>query len=173
VFIGLKKDLLGMEEDSLKTDCEATWVKILFAGKQPLYIGCFYRPTNDDPKALTELDEALKKLTSKNNLPNIILGGDFNTPHINWETNTIVNGQNKPQYGKKLNQTLLDLVNDNMLAQKQHKPTRGENILDLCFTTIPDQIKNIDTVPGMSDHDAVTVDLDIAVKYSRKRPKTN
>ena len=71
-----------------------------------------------------------------------------------------------------LNQTLLDLANDNMLTQVQHEPTRGENILDLVFTTIPDQVKKVNAVPGMADHDAVSAELDTAVKYSRKQPRT-
>ena len=138
------------------------WVKILFAGKQPMYIGSFYRPTNRDPKPLIELGKAVEKLTSKNRLPNIILCGDFNTPDINWTTYSMMTGHNKPQYGKELNQTLLDLVNDNMLSQMQHAPIRGDNILDLCFTTLPDQIKRVEVVPGISDHEAVTIHLDTA-----------
>ena len=122
VFIGVRRDLLAMPEETLDTDCEAIWVKIIFAGKQPLYIGSFYRPTNDDPAALLKLDEALKKLTQKNTLPNIVLLGDFNTPHINWENNTITN---QPQYGYHLNQVLIDLANDNVLSQMQQIPSRG------------------------------------------------
>eukprot|EP00057_Strongylocentrotus_purpuratus_P010558 XP_011665032.1 PREDICTED: RNA-directed DNA polymerase from mobile element jockey-like [Strongylocentrotus purpuratus] len=167
--IGLRKDLLGMEEDSLQTDCESIWVKIFFAGKQPLYVGSIYRPTDRDTKPLEELDKALKKLTTKNRLPNIILAGDFNTPDIDWKTNSI---KRKPQYGMELNQLLLDTANDNMLTQVQHKPTREGNVLDLCFTTLPDQIKQVDTAPGISDHDVVNVEMDTAVKYSRKQPRT-
>ena len=77
----------------------------------------------------------MKKLTSKSTLPNIIWAGDFNTPDIDWENNTIVTGKNKPQYGIPVNQTLIDLANDNMLSQLQHIPSRGDNILDLVFTT--------------------------------------
>ena len=69
-----------MQEESMETDCEAVWIKIIFAGKQPLFVGSFYRPTNADPKSLVNLDEAVKKLTSKTMLPNIILAGDINTP---------------------------------------------------------------------------------------------
>ncbi|XP_072028193.1 uncharacterized protein [Amphiura filiformis] len=171
VFIGVKKDLLAMQEENMDTDCEAIWVKILFAGKQPLYVGCFYRPTDRDPIPLTKLDEAVKKLTGKSALPNIILTGDFNTPDIDWENGTIVTGENKPQYGRHLNQTMINLANDNMLSQVQRIPTRGENILDLVFTTIPDQIRKVETAPGMSDHDAVAVQLDTTVKYARKKPR--
>ncbi|XP_072042992.1 uncharacterized protein [Amphiura filiformis] len=80
-------------------------------------------------------------------------------------------GPNKPQYGKRLNQTLIDLANDNMLVQMQHIPTRGENILDLVFTNIPDQLRKVETVPGISDHDAVIVQLDTTVKYIRRKPR--
>ena len=169
VFVGVRKDLLAVQEDGLDTECEALWIKILFAGKQPLYIGSFYRPTNTDPVPLQKLDEVLKTLTGKATLPNIILTGDFNMPDINWENNTI---KANPQYGKFINQTLLDMGNDNMLSQLQHLPTRGDNILDLVYTTLPDQVQSIETVPGISDHDAVTVHLDTTVKYGRKKPRT-
>ena len=62
--------------------------------------------------------------------------------------------------------------NDNMLSQLQRLPTRGDNILDLVYTTLPDQVQSIETVPGISDHDAVTVHLDTTVKYGRKKPRT-
>ena len=32
VFIGVKKDLLAMQDDSMNADCESIWVKIVFAG---------------------------------------------------------------------------------------------------------------------------------------------
>jgi hypothetical protein len=40
---------------------------------------------------------------SKGNLPNIILGGDFNLPHIDWSLNTV---KPNPQYGKEINKKL-------------------------------------------------------------------
>ena len=46
-----------------------------------------------------------------------------------------------------------------MLEQIVTQLTRGNNILDLCFTTHSDYIEQCTTVPGFSDHDAVIVDL--------------
>ena len=54
----------------------------------------------------------------------------------------------------------LDVINDNSLEQFVHLPTRLENTLDLVFCTYP-KIVNISTVPGISDHDALTFHLDI------------
>ena len=41
-------------------------------------------------------------------------------------------------------------------------------MLDLVYTTIPDQITNIDTVPGMSYQDTI----DTTMKYACKKPCT-
>ena len=62
VFIGLKRYLIGLEEESLNSDCESMWVNIIFAGKQPMYIGSFYRPTNRDPNPLIAPGKAVEKL---------------------------------------------------------------------------------------------------------------
>ena len=48
----------------------------------------------------------------------------------------------------------------------------AENVLNLVFTSSPDQIRNIETVPGMLDHDAVVVQFDTTVKYVGKKPHT-
>jgi len=51
------------------------------------------------------------------------------------------------------------LAHHSMLEQIVTQPTRGNNILDLCFTTHPDYIEQCATVPGFSDHSATIVDL--------------
>ena len=58
-----------------------------------------------------------------------------------------------------------------MLTQVQSNPTRGDNVLDLCSTTLTDQIKKVKVVLGISDHNAVVIELDSAVKYSLKQPR--
>ena len=44
-----------------------------------------------------------------------------------------------------------------------HQATRQNNILDLVFSTHPN-ISNFNTVPGISDHDAIIFDLQITLK---------
>jgi hypothetical protein len=107
-----------------------------------LYIGSFYRPTNNDPNSLRELNLSLRKLSHNGGLPNIILGGDFNCPDINPN----------PQYGYTVNRTLLDTAEEHGLSQHVTEPTRLDNILDLLFTTNPSLVKQVDNCPGMSDH---------------------
>jgi len=52
------------------------------------------------------------------------------------------------------------LINDTSLEQFVHSPTRLNNLLDIVFCAYP-KINNLSTVPGISDHDAITFHFDI------------
>ena len=52
------------------------------------------------------------------------------------------------------------MINDTSLEQFVHSPTHLNNLLDLVFCTYP-KINNLSTVPGISDHDAITFHFDI------------
>jgi hypothetical protein len=69
-------------------------------------------------------------------------------PHIDWGLNI---AKPNPQYGKEISKKLTDIVNKNNLTQVVREPTRGNNILDLMFTTNPGFISSIEVHPGMSD----------------------
>ena len=49
--------------------------------------------------------------------------------------------------------------------------TRGENNLDLFFTTNPSLVKNSTVVPGDSDHDMVVTDCELRPIYNRPKPR--
>ena len=51
------------------------------------------------------------------------------------------------------------------------EPTRGENNLDLFFTTNPSLVKNSTVVPGISDHDMVVTDCELRPIYNRPKPR--
>ena len=65
-----------------------------------------------------------------------------------------------PIYGSVLNTSFFDLINDTSLEQFVHSPTRLNNLLDLVFCTYS-KINNLSTVPGISNHDAITFHFDI------------
>ena len=50
--------------------------------------------------------------------------------------------------------------------------TRGSNILDLIFTTTPDLVNSVQVCPGMSDHYAVTAEVNMRAKPNPKRMRT-
>ena len=66
---------------------------------------------------------------------------------------------------------LLDVIHDNYLVQVQHKFTRITSVLDFLFTNKPGLIKDINTIPGISDHDTVAIDTALKLNVNRKLPR--
>lgn len=62
--------------------------------------------------------------------------------------------QPNPIYGHENNSLFLDIINDYSLEQFVTSPTKGNNILDLTFSSQP-IISGTSIVLGMSDHEAV------------------
>ena len=95
----------------------------------------------------------------------IVLGGDFNLPHINWKNKSIKAGSNQHIQ----HQQLLDMEQELGFEQMQLSPSRESNILDLYFTTYPSLVKSCYTVPGISDHHMVVIDCDVKPRYPKKK----
>jgi exonuclease III len=168
VLIAVKNTILASPVNDLDTGCEIVWARIEIANKKPLYIGSFYRtPSKDDPEIINQLHESVSKLTCKKDgvLLNVIINGDVNTPNIIWEDLTV---NNNPNYSIQLNNTMLDFVNANFLTRLINTPTRNDNILDLVLSTNPDIIYDLEIHPGMSDHNAITYQVNLSVKRQKK-----
>ncbi|XP_065892800.1 uncharacterized protein [Dysidea avara] len=162
VFLCIKKQLQVLEEPSLDTEAELIWIKLTPPNQSPIHICAFYRPPTSDLYPIEQLHLSLSNLLNQSKtLPNILLMGDFNFPGITWNSGY---GQiSIPTYGSRLNSLFLEIINDVGLEQFVHQATRQNNILDLVFCTHPN-ISNLNTVPGISDHDAIIFDLHITRK---------
>ena len=92
---------------------------------------------------------------------------DFNTRDIDWDKLVV-----EPQCTKKsLFGRLLSILGEAGQHQLQRSSTREDAILDLFCTNKPALIKNIDTIPGISDHDGVII-VDTAVRAQlNKKPQ--
>ncbi|XP_028403960.1 uncharacterized protein LOC114526557 [Dendronephthya gigantea] len=99
----------------------------------------------------------------------IIIAGDMNVPDIDWSYTSV---KTNPQYSATVNQTMIDLIDDHGLTQLVTFPTRQESVLDLVLTTHPDLVQNLASVQGISDHSAVSFDLNLSVKLNKKKPRT-
>lgn len=169
MFVAVDNNYITTETIT-KEECEIKWRKINIAGNQSLHIGAFYRQPSSGSEKIEELEKSINTIVegSNGNLPNIILGGDFNLPHIDWGLNTV---KQNPQYGNEINKKLTDIVNDNDLTQVVREPTRGNNtsILDLMFTTNPGLISSVEVHPGMSDHNVIITDVNLKAKSAKKK----
>ena len=99
----------------------------------------------------------------------IVIAGDFNLPGWDWKENRAIH--EKCHY-PNLHYQFVDIINSHGLVQLVDEPTRGENILDLILISNPTRVKNISVVPGVADHDAVQLELDISPdRQKQKRRK--
>ncbi len=169
VFIAVSKQLNSCECTELNNSSESIWVKIQCKNQPWLFVGAHYRPPNGDIQPVIELTSTLTKITQEHPASNIILGGDFNLPSIDWEQASV---KDKPQYGNNLNTAFMDMLNTLGLSQMVSIPTRLSNTLDLLITNNPDMVKNVDTRPGISDHEAVTANIHLNAQRNKKKPRS-
>jgi len=135
-----------------------------------LYIGSFYRPPSAGSKPPKQLDVSLgsiHELCKNNKNSTIILGGDFNVPHIDWESGTFPDGIQD----KNVHQAVLTTLADNNLTQIQKDPTRLDNVLDLYCTNKPGLVKSNTTIPGISDHEIIVTDSNLRPEFQKKTPR--
>ena len=76
---------------------------------------------------------------------------------------------------------LLEIIDEHGLTQLVKEPTRDDNILDLVLTNNVNIINNVRVIPGISDHDMVLFEVNLACRkkkpvrrkiYMRKRADT-
>ncbi|KXJ07594.1 hypothetical protein AC249_AIPGENE23028 [Exaiptasia diaphana] len=166
VFLAIKKSIFySIPFNSFDFDCEVFWLNLLVNGGNPMFIGVFYRPPDSNILPLENLQSSLDLITSGSNLPNIILSGDFNLPSIDWNTYSV---SPNPQYGTRVNNDFLDIINSSSLSQCQLEPTRGPNVLDLVFTSNTNLFTDSSVQPGISDHDAVLFHIKSSIKVFKR-----
>ena len=163
VFIAAHDSLTISEVSNQENNSEIIWAEIQTVGK-PIIIGSYYRPPNAKANSLNDLALSLQNLKKKQN-KHIILGGDFNLPHINWKNKSTKSKSNQQAQHRQL----IDIIQEQGLEQMQMNPSRENNILDLYFTNYPSLVKSCDTVPGISDHHMVVIDSDLKTRYNKPK----
>ena len=121
-----------------------------------IIISAFYRPPN-----CASAESAKCVINELHNIriihPNceFWVSGDFNLPDIDWSNHTI----KSYQHPKSMSLEFLKLPFYCNLEQMVSKPTRGNNIIDLFFTTHPSFVDKCVSIHGVGDHDAVLLDM--------------
>ena len=154
----------------IKSDAELLWIDVQLKNQRKLLLSTFYRPPSSDDEYLKLFDASLLDIhtrTANDRNPPIIVGGDFNLPDINWEHNCVSASSSK----NKLHNSFLSTLADHNLSQMVTEPTRKDHILDLMLTNNPSIIKNVQILPGFSDHEFVLSDSNLAPSYARKLPR--
>ena len=116
-------------------------------------VGTFYCPPHSPAAVWEDLSHSIADVKVKYPNSKIFLGGDFNCPGIDWQSGTLTDSYLLCYSREKL----ISLSQEAQLEQIVPFPTRGPNMLDLCFISHPSIVSECYSVPGLSDHDAVIV----------------
>ncbi|KAL8618296.1 hypothetical protein ACOMHN_061141 [Nucella lapillus] len=168
VFIAAKKEL-QLCEIEISKNIELISGALRLQNEKKATVAAFYRPPSRTDEAYTTATRLeLQQLRRKVKQGILIIGGDFNTPDIDWNTLSIAGNQ----YPIHVNQTLLNFVADSNMEQQVDFPTRQKKTLDLILTTHPSLKTRCKALPsvGNSDHDVVLYDTSLR-PFRPKPPK--
>ena len=136
---------------SVAQGVESLWLALKLKGRDMLQLGCLYRSPSSCLEASTT--EICKMLDDHHNSSShLLLAGDFNYPHINWETVSTTAHEDHPAH------LFLNKLADLFLVQHVAKPTRYRagavpSLLDLVITTEEGMVSHIDYMPSLSKSD--------------------
>ena len=163
VLIAVKKSLT-CELISTSQTSETISVKIKLKGQKKLIICAVYRPPDYSLEQSLEIVNEIRNIFNRNKGAKTFVCGDFNLPDVDW-VNQEIKGH---QYLKSINEAFIEMSHDLGMSQIVDIPTRGQTILDLCFTNFPHLVNKCHLIAGLGDHEIVRIAASISPP--RKKP---
>ena len=164
-IILIKSTLQSQAKPEYNTDSEILWTQLNLIGSKSVLIGAYYKPHELDQTSFAELEKTLNLVNQSNS--QIWLLGDFNLPKIDWQLLTPTPDCKHHTFYSNC----LEAFSDCMLEQMVTSPTRGQNILDLFFTTNPTLVNKTSILSGLSDHDIVLVEVNSRPEIIKQVPR--
>ena len=171
MFILIKDTIEHVEGafSNFKTDCEIVWAQVNLPGSKLLNICSVYRPPNAKIDYMHKLQDHMNQVFSKYRNATYISGGDMNLSCIDWVKDTV-----QPMNKGSTNDThhcsiFLETMQDLGLSQHCLEITRmaSQKTLDLMLTNRPSSVLEVQSLPGMSDHNIVLTKFKLLITRSK------
>ena len=148
-------------------DLEISMAEITTKSNENLLICSCYRPPSSDHSWLDKFNNFLADVCLRHT--SIVIAGDFNMPHISWDSPEKTSGVNE--------NTFAELLHDHFLEQLNTAPTRGKYTLDLLLTNIPNKVKISEILsPAQAelytDHNIIVFELSVRHNHLPKIHRT-
>jgi hypothetical protein len=135
---------------------------VVTSQQQKVLICSCYRPPDSTSNWIDTFNTYLSRACDL--FDNVVICSNFNLPDTSWD-NTIANKTN--------GHPLIEVLNDHFLTQVNNFPTRGDNILDLLITSVPEhviitQIETPENAAVFTDHYVVFYKLNASVTIPAK-----
>jgi len=180
VAIYLRADLAATAEKVLTFSNGVVEAVAVYSEKENLFIcGIYRQPDNsasNHASGVAELNQALQEIGNAiddalEGTPDILLGGDFNVQHANWQSNESLSA-NAPSNG--LHNAMLSFQNKYFLSQMINVPThKAGNILDLLFTNNQQLINEVHAMPSnFTDHYVVEIATHFKSHFAKRHQQS-
>ena len=129
-----------------------------------MIVNAIYRPPYNRSIYFSDLCEEVENTNKKH--PNSVCWtvGDLNLPDVDWKNLDIIGNR----YLKDINERALLFVNNSFQEQQVEDPTRLDNILDIFLTNRHSSTLKCSLIPGLSDHDIVSVKATLSAMFLKK-----
>ena len=146
---GIFKSVREIEHDY---DLEVILVQLTTVSNGEILICSCYRPPNAGKIWMETFESFLNDVCSRQS--KVVLAGDFNLARACWNSHENSNGANE--------RTFIRILDDYFLDQMNNYATRGNNILDLVITSIPNKVYVCEILKPSeaeisTDHNAITL----------------
>ena len=135
VLLAVRNWIKSLKRKDLEGNAEILACELRPDSRRKILAIVFYRPPDTNRDYLKELKKKLCR-ASDAHFDQVLLCGDFNLPNIDWSNGTAISGDS-------IHNDLATLFKDHFMWQMVDFPTRGNNILDLIVTTIPEKVSNV------------------------------
>ena len=153
VFQAIKSEIVCKEMPNFGKDCEILWSSVKIGNCKTLHLASCYNSPQDVLEQFS--DSFYCVFESSYHHPNIITAGEFNLGDIDWSAEVpFANNSVLPP----------SALHNRLHVKCVTRPTSGKT-LDLLFTSYPNVISDVHTIPVISDH--LTILFQINVKASR------
>ena len=156
---------INCSQVTIASPCECIVCRVELTNSKVLIVITAYRPPNRDLLYVHNLCQIIADIYSTYKNAVIWITGDFNSPDINWNYNSVTNNS----YPLDISTLFIDELNSGSFIQMVEQPTRGNNILDLFATNKPFLVRQIKIIPGISDHEIVSVELSLLVPLDKPK----
>ena len=152
VAIYIDKNLAASTDILIDFSNGTNEILALFIKKLNLEVIVVYRPPNTTQDLFKDIIDRINYILEHLPSPDteVFLLGDFNFPHVNWESLDVTGGTADE---KQQARDLMALMETKYLTQFVKEPTRGSNILDLILSNNHGIIHKYELAEtAMSDH---------------------
>ena len=158
VLFAVKNPIKSLRRKDLESTAEILACELRPDSRGKILAIVFYRPPDTNRDYLKELKKFLHR-ASDSHFDQILLCGDLDLPSIDWSKGTAISGDSS------LHNVFAKMLKDSFMWQMVDFPTRGNNILDLICTTIPDKVTNIIGLGDIlsTDHKLISFDLNLRI----------